>query len=321
MKAALSAIGLGALIATAFNVASAAPTATTTQTGTGNTAYTEQTLVDPTAPASATIIQVGNNNRAGDPATLTPGILQTNITGFSAAVAKTRQVGNENTASIVQDGTSMPVNAKIRQIGDNNSAGITQHLVTYSDGILHQKGTNNVAMLEQVLVGDLIFQGKQHGSDNFMSIRQHNFSSHTVSTAIQTGSQNSLHTDQDGTLGGYTIEQTGSLNTISSTMKGDASNLIQQIGTGNTATTTQADGYVFSNIIQAGDNNLAALSQAGGIDVSLISQTGNSNAATMTQTLTSGLCTNRAYINQAGNNLVAGTTQTGGGNSSGVYQH
>lgn len=81
MKAKLTAIALGAIIASASHAAFAAPTATTTQAGTGNTAYTEQSLVAPSATVDASIIHVGDNNHAGDPLTQTPGIIQRNITG------------------------------------------------------------------------------------------------------------------------------------------------------------------------------------------------------------------------------------------------
>ena len=78
MKATLSATGLGALIASACTAAFGRTDGHDAQTGTGNTAFIEQTMLDPLAPASATIIQVGNNNHAGDPVTQTPGIFQRN---------------------------------------------------------------------------------------------------------------------------------------------------------------------------------------------------------------------------------------------------
>lgn len=169
MKAALSAIGLGALIATAFNVASAAPTATTTQTGIGNTAYTEQYLVDPTAPASATIVQVGNNNYAGDPVLQVPGILQRNINAYSAATALIYQTGNENAAAIVQDGTSFPVDATIQQMGDRNLATLTQnrHLEPGHDHT-DRHGQRCRALpgwRRHVLQGNPGGRGKQHVSE------------------------------------------------------------------------------------------------------------------------------------------------------------
>ena len=46
MQLRLSAIALGAVLACAGNAALAGPTVTTTQIGTGNSAYAEQMLVD-----------------------------------------------------------------------------------------------------------------------------------------------------------------------------------------------------------------------------------------------------------------------------------
>lgn len=321
MKAAFSKIGLGALIATAIHVASAAPTASTTQAGTGNTAYTEQNGIDPTATASATIIQVGNNNFAGDPATQTPGILQRNITLYSPANALIYQIGDDHAAAIVQDGTSFPVNAEIDQSGSHNRATIAQTIMTYSDGMLRQDGVNNYAALTQTGIADHNFVGKQNGSDNIMLVRE-NDATYTTSTLTQTGSQNTAYTSEDHTLGGFIIEQTGTLNWIDSSMTGDVRNVIQQTGTGNVATTSQVEGNnKVSEIVQTGDNNFASLSQVLNDNFSQIRQIGNSNQATMTQTSTGPGINNTAYITQVGNGFVANTTQTGEGNNSGIYQH
>lgn len=321
MKAAFSVTGLGALIATAFNVAMAGPTASTTQTGTGNTAYTEQTVLDPTLATSATIIQVGNNNFAGDPASQTPGILQRNITHYSPANALIYQDGDDHAAAIVQDGTSFPVIAEIVQSGSHNRAAITQNIMTYSDGMIQQDGVNNYATLTQTGVADHRFLGKQNGSDNIMLIRE-NDATYTTSAVTQIGSQNTAYAFQDHTLGGFTIEQTGTLNWIDSSMTGEVRNLIQQSGTGNTATSSQVEGlHNASEIVQTGDNNRASLSQALNVNLSQITQIGNSNQATMTQTNYDPATNNTAYINQVGNGFVASTTQTGGANNSGTYQH
>jgi hypothetical protein len=324
MKAAFSKIGLGALIASAFNVASAAPTATTTQTGAGNTAFVEQALLDPLAPASATIIQVGNNNHAGDPVTQTPGILQRNVDIRASSITAIQQVGNENTASIVQDFGHFAVSAEIQQMGDYNNAFVVQNVVTWLGALLRQEGSHNIAALEQTASGDLTFTGRQNGSDNVMLIRQHD-ASFATATVTQTGSQNFVYADRDGAgaRGGFTIEQTGSLNSVTSAMTGEVYNAIHQSGTGNTATTVQAGAMLnFSDIVQTGDANLATLSQTSPSNRSLMTQTGNGNQAAVTQTsIGPGGGNNTAYITQIGNGFVASLSQAGGGNNGGIYQH
>lgn len=313
MKPTFSAIALGAMLASASHAAFAGPTSTTTQTGIGNSAYTEQSLVDPTVLANATIIQIGNNNHAGDPVAQNPGILQRNIHTL-AATARIEQRGNENTGTIVQDGTYPQAAATITQIGAGNTAAIAQHIITFTTGSLHQEGTGNVATLQQEL-SDLDFRGIQNGSGNVMSVRQHD-ATHAGAGITQTGSQNAAYVDYDRTNGGIFIVQTGSLNTVDSRMTDDVYNAINQTGTGNTATTRQLVGANGSTIVQTGNDNLASLSQTGFGNSSLITQAGNSNKATMSQT-----GNHRAYINQAGNGFVASITQSGADNQAGVYQH
>jgi hypothetical protein len=322
MKAMLTAIALGAILASAPHAAFAAPTATITQTGIGNTAYIEQTMVDATAlPTSATIIQEGNNNHAGDPDTRTPGILQRNFQSFGGAYARIHQVGDENTASILQDGTKFPVNADIDQRGNNNTAAITQHIVTYSDGFLRQEGSYNVATLDESQ-SEIDFHGIQNGSGNLMSVRL-NDASHAHPSVTQTGTQNTVYANlEGGALGGFMIEQVGNLNTVSSTMNGgDINNVIQQTGTGNTATTSQANGFNYSDIGQTGNNNLATVTQSLGWNLSLIRQIGDNNVASVLQSNVANVNPNTADIRQVGNGFVASITQAGGDNHSGIYQH
>ena len=320
MKATLIAISIGAILASASHAAFAEPTATTTQTGIGNSAYTEQTLVGPNATISATIIQVGNNNVAGDPALQTPGIFQRGAKEGSQTHALISQEGDEHAAAIVQDGTKSPVNAEIVQFGLSNEATVTQTVMTWGDGMLRQEGVNNSATLEQVGSGDLTFQGSQNGADNMMRVRQQG-AAFGASSVTQTGSLNVVNVDQLDTLGAFTIEQIGDLNTVTSTMSGDVDNAIRQTGNGNTATSSQAGFHNDSSIVQSGDNNLASLSQTLGSNSSSISQIGNTNQATVTQTGSLGADTNKAYINQVGNGFVASVTQTGGANNAGIYQH
>jgi hypothetical protein len=326
MKASLSAIALGALLA--YNFATA-QTITITQQGTGNDAYAEQ-QGPPGGPLihAATIIQIGNNNHAGDPVSRTPGIIQRER--FENANARILQNGNENTANIVQDFVAFPVNAQIEQVGNRNTAGLRQHFLTYSDGGLRQSGNNNVAMLDQEEVVDSGLRAVQDGSDNRLSVRQHRTQISTPSVA-QTGSGNSVTLDLESIFGtSPQIEQVGSMNTVNSTVHDgeDIGNSIQQNGTGNTAVTNQVGGIVIGSsftihrsvIIQNGNNNLASLLQVGKND-SLIKQVGNDNSATVAQTYIGPGDPNTAYIKQIGNGFSANLTQVGASNNASIYQH
>jgi hypothetical protein len=330
MKTSLSAIALAALLACNFAYAQ---TITITQQGTGNEAYAEQQgpLPGPDFNPTATIIQIGNNNHAGDPGSRTPGILQRER--FESANARILQNGNENTASIVQDAVALAVNALIEQVGNGNTAAIRQHIQTSSNGSLRQTGNNNVATLDQEGVSDSGFQAVQTGSDNQLSVHQVGtvFGGVGPPNISQTGSDNSVTLNLEHLLGvGTQIEQVGSMNTVNSTVRDgdDIVNSIQQNGTGNTAVTNQVGGLAFGNsftlhrsvITQNGNNNLASLLQVGEND-SLIKQVGNDNRATVAQTYIGPGDPNTAYIKQIGNGFTANLTQTGAGNNAGIYQH
>lgn len=325
MKATLSAIGLGALIASACTAAFAAPTSTISQTGIGNAAYTEHTLVEPTSAASATIIQVGNNNRAGDPVAHTPGIIQRNITAYSGATALISQLGNENAAAIVQDGTSFPVDATIQQKGDRNSATLAQTIVTWSPATIIQTGTDNVAALDQT-GADTFFKGTQEGMGNSMLVRQYG-ASHGGARLTQSGAHNSIVLDQLETLDQTNIFQVGTLNSVTATLQSDGQDnraTILQVGTGNTVTATQTGIQTYDNIVQKGNNNLATVEQSLGWNDALIKQIGNANIAAIRQTgpgTGTGLPGNTAYIKQVGDGFVASITQAGSDNHAGIYQH
>lgn len=320
MKTVLSSVALGAALACACHPVVAAPTVTTTQQGIANTAYTEQIGGD--ALTAATIVQIGNNNRAGDPLAQTPGIYQRMAPAASASI---RQQGDGNTANIVQDGTRMPVTAQIGQVGNRNTAAITQTIVTYSDASLSQTGTGNVARLDQSQVADLGFRGIQNGTDNYLSFRQNN-AVYGTPVVTQMGTANAVSVNQDGVLfsGGTTIEQNGSMNTVASTLQGvtDTIDSVRQTGIGNAVTTTQTfSNNVSSVIVQNGNNNVAALTQNQGLyDSSQITQIGNRNSATVVQRAT-GSGGNVAIIRQIGDAYVANVTQTGANNSVGIYQH
>jgi hypothetical protein len=325
MKAKLSAIAIGAILACACGGALAQITATTTQQGIGNTAYTEQIGNDPRM--SATIEQIGNNNRAGDPVTKTPGIFQRPVTGGGLPEATIRQRGDENTASIVQERIFFTVRALIEQVGNNNTAAISQEGLQGIDlTSLNQNGNHNVARVEELNTTDAHGStGIQNGSENFLSIKTeaNTFGGGNV---IQNGFRNSATIDLDGFGAVGVVEQDGSMNTATITIRDveDTLSLVRQLGTGNTAATTQLSTFFSSSsdIVQDGNNNLATVRQVLGSNEALIAQIGNNNSATVMQTgAPFPSDRNSAYIRQVGDGFVASITQSGAGNQAGIYQH
>lgn len=303
MQAKFSAIGFGAFLACACGVASAAPTVTTIQEGNRNSAYVEQAEL---TGATATIVQIGNDNYAGDPHSRLGGIFQR---AADFATATIFQQGNGNDAGIEQDGTALEVNARVDQVGNRNTGYITQYMQFFSDGSLSQTGNDNVAWLDQRNV-DAGLRAVQTGSDNFLIFKQHGAA---LGPAIvtQTGNGNAMRVEQDNVLGaaGTGVTQIGDMNIAQAEVKdvSDAVNSILQIGNENTALTAQKSGGILSGVVtQSGDGNWAKLTQTGLLDTALITQTGDNNWA---------------RIKQVGDGFAASINQLGNGNSAGIYQH
>jgi hypothetical protein len=375
MKATLSAIGYGALIACACNAALAGPTITTTQIGTGNKAYAEQSLLNQDLSPTAIITQTGNDNDAGDPATQRGGIHQIGVGGSAEihqlgnansagivqeatsggpesspialikqtgngnhaggsagesggihqiganARAEIDQLGNANTATIVQGRETLISTAKTEQEGERNTAAISQENVFLTEGLIHQSGADNVANLVQHTT-DVSFHGLQTGVGNFLAASQFQ-TAHGPTNVTQTGAFNSVSLEQDDVFFALEtiIEQTGNMNAISSIVQDDSTDAIRQVGTGNTAKTVQKD-FGASHIVQQGSNNLAMVNQELGANESQIWQLGNGNSATVKQSNAGPWSVpNTANIKQFGDGYAATIIQTGSDNHAGVYQH
>ena len=310
MKITLSGSAVGAFLALTCGGAMAQVTATTTQQGSGKTALTEQvqTYIE---DMTATIEQIGNNNRVGDPGTQTPGIYQRPQHGSGGADATVRQRGDGNVASIRQERIAYGAIVLIEQVGNNNSAAVRQDLLTYGETTtLRQTGNDNVASFERLNTGDTpSFTATQTGSDNVLLFRQAN--GHFVTSRVdQTGSGNVVRVDLNGPESGMMVEQVGDMNTLVSTMLDVDStrSAVRQIGTGNSVTSTQQSTQGSqSQIEQTGNNNLATLNQILSNATSLIGQTGNNNRAAVRQI--------------GGEGFASSIIQTGSGNNAGVYQH
>ncbi|GAB2631205.1 hypothetical protein [Belliella aquatica] len=227
--------------------------------GIGNSAD----IVQQQRGASATIEQVGDNNRAGltqagpnDAGTAvatTAGIYQKGNDNLLSTVNGNGVIGNANGSAYMQNGTSFPNDKsflQVDQLGDGNKAGV--YLMGGTDASILQDGNLNSASINS--------QSNATGALNLASI-------------AQTGDENTARIDQ-GPRG-------------SSLFSGDDNHAsIGQDGFDNTA-----------SINQFGEGNRATLTQLGDLNLGTISQTGIGHIATMTQ---NGM-SNTAVITQTGN--------------------
>ena len=192
----------------------------------------------------AYITQIGNNNDAGF-----WGISE--LWGGTDAMfnAGQRQFGNDNIASIYQEGSynrALQRQNTFETPGDENTAYIEQH------------GTNSG---NSPWGFDVVGAGqKQFGNNNYASIYQNGWENYAYS--IQTGNWNTVFQSQTGEYNYGIATQTGDGNSISQDQDGN---------------------YNRSIATQTGDGNWISQSQAGNWNYSIVTQTGNGNAATVTQ--------------------------------------
>ncbi len=158
MKSALSTMAVGVALACVCHAASAQSvptTVTVTQQGNGNTAYAEQVGLSLTLPTdalgvSATIVQIGDNNRAGGPGSTAGGIIQRAPSINTSALIY--QNGRENNAGIDQNrmiGSRGENESRITQLGSGNNAMLRQDLITSSLATIDQSGTGNRTSVER----------------------------------------------------------------------------------------------------------------------------------------------------------------------------
>lgn len=323
MHTRLSTIALGVALACAANAALASPTSTTAQVGSGNSAFAEQDAVS--SRTVALITQIGNNNIAGDPASYTPGILQTHVNSLNGDPTTITQIGDANQAVLTQSRGEVEFEGTISQTGNLNAASLVEYSYFTTSAYIKQTGNSNVASLTHSSsggAGGWVFQdGERNGADI------HNYGLVDASTLTrQTGSDNQIYVDH--TTGNHSpvhIEQTGTSNTAITLQAGGQftqSGTLQN-GTGNFAGLSQESSHNSNEFVrQSGDGNVATLTQTLNYNQADIVQNGDLNTANIGQSGASMFAPpNTAYTIQAGNGFSAAIAQAGSGNLVGIYQH
>lgn len=344
MKHKLSAIAFAYTLAMTMGGAALAQTsADISQTGQGNAAYAEQ-VSNSNGSTTASIVQSGNGNRAGNPDSSTVsdtagGIWQKGNQGNTTA--EVRQSGNSNLGMVSQEGVSGKY-ARVTQFGNNNTGTISQQGGIGGGAALLQTGQDQRAVIK-VMSGNPRFE--LEGNKGVVEVSQFSQGNRAEivqrgigkTTLVQAGANNTATLDRPSTLqGSVFVEQFGSDNTVSTATLGS----VRQYGVGNSAVVVgstsafqnPSEFYTAENsIVQSGNFNRASISQyalAGDL-VASINQLGSSNTASIS---TLGRYGGKTQIDQRGNansaSIVqsnfearnASITQSGTGNRSTVEQ-
>jgi len=314
----IAAAGLALAVAGAFAQSSRTST-TVMQTGTGNQAYVDQNQASEGATVS--IVQTGNYNMVGDPASRTGGILLHDTPGMIVAVS---QMGDANRLTLqhINEGGFFGF-AYINQTGNGNAATLRQNGAYESTIRVEQHGERNLIDDIATDVGALSFRPEQYGSDNVITVRR-NWSGYAGLPIYQEGTSNrATVTYDDAFYSGMSISQIGTGNEVrgSMTSTGFATEAeISQNGAGNLAITNVYESGA-AVTTQTGNANTAIVNQNSGSNGATISQLGSLNTASVTQSGPVSATPNVAWITQMGESFVAGITQAGSGNNAGIYQH
>ena len=344
MKHKLSAIAFAYTLAMTMGGAALAQTsADISQTGQGNAAYAEQ-VSNSNGSTTASIVQSGNGNRAGNPDSSTVsdtagGIWQKGNQGNTTA--EVRQSGNSNLGMVSQEGVSGKY-ARVTQFGNNNTGTISQQGGIGGGAALLQTGQDQRAAIT-VLSGNPRFESE--GNAGVVEVSQFSQGNRAEvvqrgvgkTTLVQAGSNNTARLDSPSSLArSLIVEQFGRDNTVSTVALGS----VRQYGSGNSAMLLGGPGgfqgpsefYAAQNSIeQSGNFNHASINQQAshGDIVASINQLGSSNTASIS---TSGRYGGKTQIDQRGNansaSIVqnnfearnASITQSGTGNRSTVEQ-
>ena len=358
MKRNLSAIALGLALAYAATPVMA-QTATIDQSGgNSNTGYVEQSNAG--SASTATITQIGSENKAGNPGTVggdgrelsatAGGILQSSSTNVTADV---NQTGKNNTGMVKQQSVTTGTATILQNSDYGNSAAITQADSSNVTARVYQNESgnySNTAVINQTVVSSNalaeVVQGGngqkayinqtgvttgeaktwQHGSGNTVTVNQ-GTGSNLYGYVYQSGNTNEATLTQGGSNNyaqygpGYGIWQAGDRNDSKISQFGTWGNVwTSQIGNDNKATIEQLASAT------GGDWNSAHITQTNNFNEALIHQeAGSGNNASIAQSGTNVWASdyaNKAWIYQVGGNLTASVTQSGGhSNVAGIYQH
>jgi len=263
MKHQLSAIVLATTLAMAMSgAASAATSADITQTGAANQAYAAQTN-NSQGDTTATIVQSGAGNFAGNPdggtvSFVEGGILQNGNHGNTTA--EVGQRGNGNLAMVKQEGVTGKYGG-ISQVGDNNMSSLIEQGGSGGGASIVQSGRSNVAAVTLSGNGGIV-DVLQSSQANKAEV---NHISSGVTILRQGGLANTAMLDNQHVVGNLTVQQMGSGNSAQSNSLGS----IVQDGNGNAASISGTGGGLTSPSLY---NTFAMINQVGVVNTASISQ-------------------------------------------------
>ena len=294
MKYKLSAIVVASTLAMALSGAAfAATSADITQTGQGHAAFIDQ-AGNANDNVSASIVQSGSGNRAGNPDTLNAapdagGILQTNNRGKTRA--EIIQSGTTNLGAVVQENVNGKY-ASVKQTGTSNLGSIIQQDGTGGGATLTQNGQNHASAI--TMTG--LVRGDTRGNSGTVEVSQFDRGNRAEVLQVgrghasvkQNGNYNKATLKSTSLVGDMDVVQNGTNNVARATVPGS----IQQIGNDNTAMLLGDSnslvidplGYrARGEIVQWGQSNNASIDAqySAGSGLARIEQIGSYNTASI----------------------------------------
>ena len=308
---------LAATLACALCAAQDVNNASATQNGAGNRAYISQT--ENTEGVFVTVVQNGNNNVVGDPASQTGGVQQYQASDLFMTISQT---GDANRATATQR-SGQRTGFVLAQTGTANVTAVRQDEAYETVSRVTQAGVNNRVEGDAASTLTNGFTARQVGADHVLSVynRNNGFSN---SYTDQNGIANQIAIEQ--TAVGYTfhdIAQFGERNRVTA-LSNDAlftDYAITQNGTENIAITRTSAEASNGDLLQTGERNAATADQQGRNSAFSITQSGSFNTAQLAQNGTIATPDNNvATIRQNGQRLDATLAQTGSGNQGVINQ-
>lgn len=204
------------------------------------------------------------------------------------------QDGSQQVASVWQKGTSNQIESYQSYTG--NSLGKVTFNGAGTNAPFKQDGTSNYLLNVQYGSNNVV-TGSQTGASNVVNTKQSGNGS--TASFTQNGTTNRAYNTQEGT-DILTVDQSlGPNNYVLNTQYDYAAAYIKQVGSGNSSTGTQSQGYNYAL-------NTATVTQIGNDNNSVYSQTGQNNNLT---------------VSQGGNANLSNVAQSGGGNQAVIQQN
>lgn len=219
-------------------------------------------------------------------------VLNTSMLASAQGTGTVTQLGLDNYASIYQELLSEAI---IMQLGNENQASVEQEGTAHLAGV-GQVGQKNEIEVLQVEKKDLVFSIQFGFKNNAMICQIHP----SVISTSQNLSDKDVFTYQSGLFNKLDVMQTGDDHTTSvyqvdnnnevfivqeQHLLGVGANatFLVQAGVGNWAVIQQAGANQLARTLQIGDDNSSFIDQKGIDNTASVIQTGNNNSATINQ--------------------------------------